>query len=220
MKAPKPLLLTAMLAMTAFQPAQAAESWFATKFIGEFNAAYSGLEVAIPNVVFNDTNPADGYPESMTVKYDVYSFGTTTKRYSSAAKTIATPALGTCSNPEAAADNLDLIRTWAGRATTGTRVTVVMELSFECNGNDSSRTIVYSANVNAANGSSWKYESPIDHWLQAADGIDKTNPPDGNNDVLALMMTHDVPAGSNMRTVEIQFSNGTVVTNKDYPFIR
>jgi hypothetical protein len=154
----------------------------------------------------------------MTVKYDVYSFGTTTKRYSSAAKTIATPALGTCSNPEAAADSLDLIRTWAGRATTGTRVTVAMELSFECDGGDSSRTMVFSANVNTANGSSWKYESPINHWLQAADGIDKNN--DGNNDVLALMMNHDVSTGTNMRTVEIQFSNGTVVTNKDYPFIR
>jgi hypothetical protein len=62
MKSRKPLLLAAVLAMAAFQPAQAAESWFAQKFIGEFNANFAGLEIAIPNVVFNDTAPADGYP--------------------------------------------------------------------------------------------------------------------------------------------------------------
>lgn len=212
-----PVLST--LAALTIHPAQAGETWFATKLVGEFNNSHTGLEVATPNFKLNDAD-SDGYPESVTVKFDVYSLGSTTKHYSTASRVLNTPALGTCSDPEAAADTLDVHRTWAGRAATGTRVTLVMELQFECDGNMESRTVAYSAMVDKANGASWRYNSPNNHFLLAADGVDKTSPPDGMNDVLVLMMSHDVTAGSNNRTVEIRFHDGVVVSNRDYPFGR
>lgn len=209
----------ATLAALMMQPAQARESWFATRFVGDFNNTYAGLEVATPNFKFNDPN-SDGYPETVTVKFDVYSLGTATKRYSTTPRVLNMPTLGTCSDPAAAADSLDIIRTWAGRATTGTRITLAVEVQFECDGGTESRVVVYSANVNQASGSSWRYNSPDNHSLLAADGVDKTVPPDGNNDVLVLMMSHDVTAGTNNRTLEIRFSDGVVESNRDYAFVR
>lgn len=214
----KPLLLTMTLGLALAQSASATESWPAGKFIADLSAAHAGFEVAVPRLTLNDAN-SDGYPETVSIKFDVYSLGTTTKRYSSVAKTVNMPPLGSC-NPATATDNVEFTKSWVGRATTGKRITMVMEVTLDCGSDYNQNVVVYSADVSAANKpGAWSYTSASgDKWLLAADGVDLNN--DGSNENLALIIGYDTASGPNANVLQLNFSNGTTVNSKAYPFIR
>lgn len=211
------LLITTILGLAMAQPASALETADAGKFIADLSAAHAGFEVAVPVFTLNDTN-SDGYPETIDVKYDVYSLGTTTKRYSSTTKTVNTPALGSC-NPATAADKTDFTRTWVGRATTSKRITLVLEMTLDCGAEYNQRVVVYSADVSAGNKTgAWSYSTTGSKSLIAANGMDLDN--DGINENLAMILSYDTAAGLNTNVVQLRFSNGTTVNSKGYPFIR
>lgn len=214
----KPLLpaITALCLVMA-QPAGALETMDAGKFIADLSGANTGFEVAVPRFTLNDAN-SDGYPETMSIKYDVYKLGTTTKLYSSVSKTVNTPALGSC-NPATASDDTDFTKSWVGRATTSKRITLVLEVTLDCGSEYNQRVVIYSADVSAGNkAGAWSYSTTGSKWLIAANGIDLTN--DGVNDNLALMLGYDTSSGPNMNVVQLKFSDGSTVNSKGYAMIR
>jgi len=106
--------------------------------------------------VENDTAPVDGYPESITFRYKVYTAGTNTLLYATPAKTFATPAIpvGCAVNDPNKPFNYDMNLSLLRREDQLNSSTVLVEeaqMELDCwdgsNRQEADRGVVYSANL-------------------------------------------------------------------------
>lgn len=193
--------------------AQADEILDFTPVVRDFVAG-GAKEIAVPYIRYNDTAPADGFPESITVYFNVYTVGTNTKLHSSLARTVPLPALP-CTQPTSIEDDMKV--KFLG-ADPSTRVHLVLAGSVGCwdqadsQWKDAYKTLVYSTDASTA-ANSWIKVWNLD--TIAANGMEVTG--DSTNE---LMLTFSVPTivgGENVKVVYLQGSNGTILFNNDYP---
>lgn len=156
---------------------------------GDFNASL-GNEVVIPFWKMTDAN-SDGYPEYFAFQYKVYTAGTSTLLYVSTPKTFFMPTLPTGCSVQNGID-WDFSPKFNRRDTT-TRIHTGMALSLECwdgtTWHELHNTAVYSAGVNQAGGSAWRFNINSTD-LVGFNGVDTDN--DGTNDSLSVVMALDL----------------------------
>lgn len=111
----------------------------------------AGIETIMPHFILKDSN-SDGFSESMTYYYDVYKYASTTKLYSTTAKSAATPAV-TCTNPywkEAYHSEPVFVRSGKWVATGNN---LVMECESQANGHvEAYNTFIYMADASLQGG--------------------------------------------------------------------
>ena len=196
--------------------AQADEILDLTPIVRDFVAG-GAKEIAVPYIRYNDTTvPADGVPDSITVYFNVYTVGTTTKLHNSSPRTVPVPALP-CALPDPNTINDDMKVKFLG-ADSSTRVHLVLTGSVGCwdladsQWKDAYKTLVYSTNASAAANAwikVWNFDTI------AANGMDVTA--DGTNELMLTFSMPTLAGGENAKVVYLQGSDGTVVYDNTYP---
>ena len=175
-------------------------------FFGDFHG--NGLETAVPLLTETDANQ-DGYPESITIRYKVYTAGTTTFVSATTPKTFPTPSLPVGCTPNGtlpfdADDIIGFHRRQGGLDSSGTlvpaskRIHTALVFELDCwNGmsnQEKSMLFIYSADMSNATPVWTKFFYDVD--LLGLNGVDA----DGDlvNDHLAIMIDKEVPAGANV----------------------
>jgi len=186
---------------------------------GDFNAS-PGYEIAIPYWKMTDAN-SDGYPEYFAFQYRVYTAGTNTLLYSSTPKTFFMPQLPAgCS--QANGIEWDFFPKFNRRDGT-TRIHTGIWLEMGCwdgaTWHDLYNTAVYSAGVNQAGGSAWRFNFN-EAQLIGFNGVDTDG--DGINDSSSVVMALQVPAGgTNLSVAILDGATGTLkVPIFSYPAVR
>jgi hypothetical protein len=196
----------------------------------------------VPYLVQNDTAPADGYPESLTIRYRVYSAGTTTLLYVTPAKIFATPAIPAgCAvddpnRPFSFDFNFSLLRLGdqlnsSAALVDGTqRLHVGINMELDCwdyssNHLEADSGNVYSANLSgvAAPGNpvgSWSKTYP-GKWVLGLNGVDRNG--DLVNDALMITTQQWLSTGQNVSVFFVNAGNGTALPGlpgASYPLSR
>jgi hypothetical protein len=189
--------------------------------VGEFDAGNAGLEIAMLNIKDYDLNPVDGYPEQFGIRFDVYTAGTKTLRYSTPWRYFNRPAIPAgCSPTNGFFEDMS---PKILRRTGTTRIHIGFTHSLECfNGGDwvsSYASNIYSTTVTPTPGTTWMYKLP-GYELTGFEGIDTNN--DGINDT--LMLTHIYDVGVDDANAFIVFLNpatgAAALPNATYPIKR
>lgn len=195
--------------------AQADEILDFTPVVRDFVAG-GAKEIAVPYIRYNDTAPADGVPESITVYFSVYTVGTNTKLHNSLPRTVPVPALP-CAVPDPNSINDDMKVKFLG-ADPSTRVHLVLTGSVGCwdqadsQWKDAYKTVVYSTDASTA-ANSWFKSWNLD--TIAANGMEVTG--DSTNELMLTFSMPTLAGGENAKVVFLQGSNGAFVFNNDYP---
>jgi hypothetical protein len=201
----------------------------------DFNAANAGPEIAIPYFKEVDTN-ADGYPDIIKLRFDVYTAGTNTLLYSSALKSFATPAIPSGCTPTTPQDfNFSYNLTPRAREAqldsnavlhnASPRVHAVLNMELRCLDGVSpdwvtSRNVgVYSADLSSAAGTAWsRIFTGVAAWSFGGVDIDG----DLITDKLLLSVTSQpATGGTNITVHALEPATGAYfVPSKTYPMIR
>lgn len=211
------LSLSVLTAFCCSMPiAQADEILDFTPIVRDFVAGGT-QEIAVPYIRYNDQSvPADGIPDSITVYFNTFTVGTTTKLHSSLPRTIAVPALP-CTNPEPSSISDDTKIKFMGTSSTS-RVHLVLTGSVGCwditeaKWKESFKTLLYSTDAATA-ANSWYKVWNLD--TIAANGVDVTN--DGVNELMMTMSVPTATGGENAQVLYVRGSDGAVVFSNDYP---
>ena len=173
-------------------------------------------EQAVPIMFFRDWD-ADGYPEFAIIEYRVYNWQTGAYLYSTDKQVLRTPNVSGCTDKATAADELQIENVWNGRRTNGRRLTLALNFATYCDGDEISKTGVYSANLAFTSKASWKYMGPDNFFLVAAGGVDPDG--DGTNEFMGVQMLYEA-AGDQEKawTVALDWADGTKLNEKAYPF--
>jgi len=196
----------------------------------------AGIEVAVPRFKFTDAVFPFGYPEKLTLSYNVFALGTNTLLYTTPAKTISTPAIPAgCTDPNLAEFDWDVLFTrrlaqldsTASPIDEGKRIHLGITMEFECYDGSpqwaySDVAAVYSANLSGVSAPT----NPVASWtkvfvgkhLLGLNGIDT----DGNlvTDQLTITLISGPENIANATVVVVNGGNGVVNSVKSYPFIR
>lgn len=211
------LPLTLFTALCCAMPlAQADEILDLTPIVRDFVAG-GAKEIAVPYLRYNDTTvPADGVPDSVTVYFNVYTVGTTTKLFSSKAATVPVPALP-CTQPDPNYIEDDMKVKFLG-ADPSTRVHFAITASLGCwdmadnQWKDAYKTVVYSTNAASANNAwvrAWNLDSI------GANGADVAG--DGTNELMLTLSVPTATGGEQARVVYLDGPTGTIVFDNNYP---
>lgn len=165
--------------------------------------------VFVPLFTNIDTD-LDGYPDKMTVRYNVYTAGTTTKSLATKPRTVAYPPVP-CTSP--VSGDRDFDTRFAGAASTSRRH-IILDLYTTCvesgtgEPKEAHRAVLYSANV-VSSGASW-----MKYWngwsVVGATRVDWDS--DGTAE---MMLGLENPAGK-VRVMFIQMSDGTIEADNTY----
>jgi hypothetical protein len=198
-------------------------------FAGDFHG--NGLEVAIPLFIETDNNQ-DGYTDSVTIQYNVYTAGTSTLVHRTPPRTFQTPTIPAGCTPNGPNyfeddDFLSFRRRQAALNSSGTlvaasnRIHTAMMWELDCfdglNAQFKSVVFVYSADVSGT-GPVW-IKTFTDKELFGMQGIDT----DANliPDSLAVVLSKEVSAGENAQVLVFNGNTGAqTITPKFYPFFR
>lgn len=186
-----------------------------TPIVRDFVAG-GAKEIAVPYFRYNDKAPVDGFEESITVYFNVYTVGTSSKLYSSLPRTVPMPTPA-CTTPAVGSTVSDIKVKFLGADSTS-RVHFVLTGWIQCfdtadnQVKDSYKTLLYSTDASTA-ANSW-----IKVWNLNTDGansVDVTG--DGLNEIMLTMSVPTPTGAANAKVVYVQGSNGTIVHDNSYP---
>ncbi len=199
------------------------------QYFGNFHG--NGLEVAMPLIVENDNNQ-DGYPESITIRYRVFTAGTTTLVSSTPPQTFPTPGLPAGCTPTGPNffDFSDTFFTRRGQAqldstsnlvNASNRIRSVMNMELQCFDGASDQVVtaafVYSTDLSGATPNWKKYYT--DAVIAGTNGIDTDD--DLVNDMVAIVLIKEVANGENSLVLLINNQTGAnVLTPQFYAISR
>lgn len=196
----------------------------AKPFFGNFHG--NGTEVALPLIIETDNNQ-DGYPESITIRYRVFTAGTTSLVSTTPAQTFPTPSLPAGCTP-AGPNFFDFSDTFFTRRRQATlnssgvlvdasnRIHTAMSMKLECfDGVDvqfTSASFVYSADMSGATANWVKYFTNIE--IAGLNGIDTDN--DLVNDVTSIILIKELADGDNALVLLVNGQTGTAVLTPQF----
>ncbi|MEZ5541719.1 MAG: hypothetical protein R3F42_06720 [Pseudomonadota bacterium] len=225
------LLKFTLLAAACYAGGAAADGFVDVKpFMGDFHG--SGLEMATPYIKANDAN-SDGYPESITFQYRVYTAGTSSLVAATPPRIFPTPAIPVgCSPASPISFDFDYDYTARRRGaaldSTGSlvgasnRIHSGINMWLDCwDGSDDvfvTAVAIYSADLSGATSVWTKYFAGVE--LAGMDGVDT----DDNliSDTLMLGLSKQSTAVSeDLLVVAVNPQTGaTVLTPRFYPTLR
>jgi hypothetical protein len=195
----------------------------------------AGLEVAVPYFKLNDTSPADGYPESVSVSFRIYAKGTTTLKYITPAKLVLTPAIPSgCTDPNqfefdwnpGFARRLAQLDSSGAFVDEAKRMHVGLNMEVNCfNGNNwvwSDSAGVYSANLSGVAGTG----NPVASWSRSFAGkfLFGLNGIDTDNNLVTDQLTLTTVSGpennENATVYIVNAGTGANITVNTYPLVR
>ena len=172
-------------------------------------AGSPGNELITP--VFDEQdNDQDFYPDKITVKFKVYTAGSTNKLFNTTQRAYTPPAAPFCAN--SFYDDWDWEPVFFGEDNTHTGVAISFEATCE-NSNTQKEvygTYVYVGDTTQA-GSSWAKS-----WGQELIGIDMVDWDDDQQDEVEVILAVPTNAGLKLRTIFLDKETGAVESDKRY----
>jgi hypothetical protein len=184
-----------------------------------------GIELVHPYAKWNDTN-ADGYAETVFVRFDVYDAAGTVKLLSTPGKLYTLPASPCVSPIWRDGPYLDGFKFLGGNVL---RSHVAMNIRVECEDMDGGgvfkeafKTLIYSADPSNAASGAWAKGFNLQ--LVSFDGIDVDQNDGGANELVLTMAVPlalvDSIEAANTRTIAMEGVDGTIVFDKQRAIFR
>lgn len=185
--------------------------------VGDFAPQSSGLEVVVPYQ--RVTTDGNGIPLSNSTRFDVYTLGSSSRLYSSTAKSFSFSlpwwVLNYCT-----IDDFDEPQPGDLIARSGSRLVWASGLSLSCWDGATQwshdRVWIFGADVGTASGASWRFE--VNGKLQGGHGRDTNG--DGRADQLLIAYSTQSGNSADVTYTVLNFSTGSVVSSNTYPTLR